>query len=155
MNSKWSGRKCGVNETSKGMRVFIDTNVLISALISEKSVSSQFLRLLVEQHQLIICSYTITEVSKVLNRKFPKHTEKWDKFITSLEFELAYTPIDLYTFKSPPIRDPFDLPILISAMITQPDVFVTGDYDFHTEEIREYFAVYTPSEFLHFFGHPY
>lgn len=33
-------------------------------------------------------------------------------------------------------------------MLAQPDIFVTGDMVFHTEEIREHFAVYTPADFL-------
>ena len=59
--------------TNNGMRVFVDSNVLISAVISDKSISSQLLKVIVEKHHLIICSYSITEVSKVLDRKFPNH----------------------------------------------------------------------------------
>ena len=43
------------------------------------------------------------------------------------------------------------MPILVSAILAQPDVLVTGDYDFHTPEIQEYFAVYTPGDFLRTF----
>lgn len=52
----------------------------------------------------------------------------------------------------PPIRDPADLPILASAMLAQPDILVTGDNDFHTPEIQEYFTVLTPADFLKSFG---
>ncbi len=144
-----------MSETNKGLRVFVDSNILISAVLSEKSNSGRLLRILIEQHHLIICSYSLTEVSKVIQRKFPTHIAKWDKFLTTLEFELTYTPSDLSTVKIPPIRDEADVPILVSVMIAQPDILINGDLDFHTPEIQEYFAVYTPADFLRCFGHEY
>ncbi|MEW6697866.1 MAG: putative toxin-antitoxin system toxin component, PIN family [Bacillota bacterium] len=125
-----------------------DSNILVSAVLSNLSLSSKLLTLLIEEHHLIICSYSITEVSKVISRKFPKHIAKWDKFLTTLEFEIAYTPSDLSTVKAPYIRDPKDLPILVSAMVAQPDILIIGDMDFHTPEIQDHFTVMTPGDFL-------
>lgn len=140
-----------MNGKSNALRVFIDSNILVSAVLSEASLSSKLLTLLIEKHHLIICSYSITEVSEVINRKFPKHISKWDKFLTSLEFEIAYTPSDLSTVKVPFIRDPADLPVLVSAMVAQPDILITGDMDFHTPEIQEHFTIMTPVDFLNTF----
>lgn len=141
-----------MNEKNNALRVFIDSNILVSAILSKSSLSSKLLTLLIEEHHLIICTYSITEVSKVINRKFPKQLAKWDKFLTSLEFEIAYTPSDLTLVKVPYMRDPADLPILVSAMVAQPDILITGDMDFHTPEIREHFTIMTPREFLNFFS---
>lgn len=47
--------------------------------------------------------------------------------MTSLEFELTYTPTDVKSYNVPSIRDPQDLPILVSAMVTQPDIFINFD----------------------------
>jgi predicted nucleic acid-binding protein len=71
-----------MNGKSNALRVFIDSNILVSAVISNSSLSSKLLTLLIEEHHLIICSYSITEVSNVINRKFPNHIAKWDKFLT-------------------------------------------------------------------------
>jgi len=141
-----------MSEKNNGLRVFIDSNILLSAVLSNSSLSSKVLTLLIEEHHLIICSYSINEVTKVINRKFPDHIAKWDKFISTLEFEMAYTPENPLVFPAPYIRDEKDIPILVSAILAEPDVLITGDYDFHTDEIREYFAVYTPGEFLRNFG---
>ncbi|WP_460000582.1 PIN domain-containing protein [Paradesulfitobacterium aromaticivorans] len=100
-----------MNGKSNALRVFIDSNILVSAVLSNSSLSSKLLTLLIEKHHLIICSYSITEVSKVINRKFPKHIGKWDKFLTSLEFEIAYTPSDLVSKSSEVISE--DLPVSI------------------------------------------
>ncbi|THF73137.1 putative toxin-antitoxin system toxin component, PIN family [Cohnella fermenti] len=140
------------DKENKGLRVFIDTNILISAVLSETSLSAKLLRYVIEEHELVICSYTLTEASKVIERKFPQRLSLWDKFLTSLEFELTYTPSDLSLVHAPPIRDKADLPILISAIVAQPDFLVTGDYDFHTPDIREYFTILTPADFLRSFG---
>lgn len=141
-----------MNGKSNALRVFIDSNILVSAVISNLSISSKLLYLLIEQHHLIICSYSITEVSRVIERKFPNHIAKWDKLLTTLDFELAYTPSDLSTVKVPYIRDPADLPILVSAMVSQPDILVAGDLDFYTPEIQEHFTIMTPGDFLNAFS---
>jgi len=141
-----------MNERNNFFRVFVDSNVLISAMISKTSVSRKLLLLLVEEHQLIICSYSIAEVSRILNKRFPNKLPEWDQFLTRLEFELAYTPSDLSSVKAPYIRDPKDIPILISAMVAQPDILITGDLDFYTPEIQEHFTIMTPGDFLNAFS---
>ena len=141
-----------MNENS-GLRVFVDSNVLISAMQSENAASRDLLLLLSENHQLIICSYSLTEVSRVLLKRFPDKLPEWDRFLNRLEFELVYTPTDPFSFSVPLIRDDKDLPILVSAILAQPDIMVTGDYDFHTPEIKEQIVVMTPVEFLRAFAH--
>jgi len=137
-----------MSEKNNVFRVLVDSNVLISAMRSEKSLSSKLIHLLINEHHLIICSYSITEVSRVINERFPEALLLWDRFMSRLEFELTYTPTDPSSFEAPFIRDEKDVPILVSAIIAQPDILITGDYDFHTPEIQEYFAVYTPADFL-------
>ena len=136
-----------MSETNSPLRVFVDSNILISAILSPNSTSAQVLKTIIEEHQLILRSYSLTEVSTVIDHKFPRLITKWDTFLTTLEFELAYTPSDLTTIKAPPIRDPKDLPILVSALIAQPDVLITGDQDFYTPEIKDLVQVCTPQSF--------
>jgi predicted nucleic acid-binding protein len=69
---------------SNALRVFVDSNILVSAVLSEASIAGKLLTLLIEQHHLIICSYSITEISKVIERKFPKIIPKWDNFLPRL-----------------------------------------------------------------------
>lgn len=141
-----------MSEASNPLRLFVDSNILISAILSATSTAAQVLKVIIEEHQLILCSYSLTEVSRVIERKFPSLVAKWDAFLTTLEFELSYTPSDLTTIRSPHIRDPKDLPILVSALLAQPDLLITGDQDFHSEEIADVIEVCTPAEFLLRFG---
>jgi putative PIN family toxin of toxin-antitoxin system len=140
-----------MNEKDNIFRVFVDSNVLISAMQSKTSPSRKLLELLAEEHHLIICSYTLDEVSRVLRIRFQDKLQEWEQFLTRIEFELAYTPSDFSTFSVPYIRDKKDIPILVSAIIAQPDILVTGDHDFFTQEIQEYFAIYSPTDFLKIF----
>ncbi|UJL46958.1 putative toxin-antitoxin system toxin component, PIN family [Virgibacillus sp. NKC19-16] len=137
-----------MNETGNKIRVFIDSNILISALLSEKSHCRRLIRVLIQDHILILSSYSIDEVSRVLKRKFPDKLVEWDYMLSNIDFELAYSPEDISLFDVPHIRDEEDLPILLSALNVKPDIFVTGDKDFHTEEIQEFLVVYTPADFL-------
>jgi predicted nucleic acid-binding protein len=41
-----------MNEINSGIRVFVDSNILISAMHSEKSLSRELLLLVSEKHQL-------------------------------------------------------------------------------------------------------
>ncbi|MCL5063488.1 MAG: PIN domain-containing protein [Firmicutes bacterium] len=142
----------GTPEESRDLRVFVDSNILISALISSTSVASQFLTLVLDAHRLVLWDYGLTEMAQVIRRKFPKALPKWELFLVTLDFEMVHTPADLAIVAAPDIRDAKDRPILISALIAQPDAFVNGDQDFHTLEIAEYLTVYTPRQFLDCFG---
>jgi putative PIN family toxin of toxin-antitoxin system len=137
-----------MRESKNKFRVFVDTNVLISAVLSRESVSHQLIEHLMENHHLMICSHTLTEIFDVMRKRFPDKIPLWDQYFSRLDFKLIYTPSDPTTFSTPYIRDEKDIKILISAILSNPDIVITGDKDFHTEEIREYFAVYTAADFL-------
>ena len=100
-----------MGKKNKGLRVFIDSNILISAMHSPRSVSKSLLLLVVEEHQLLICSYTIAEVSRVIEKRFPGKFSDWERFLSLLEFELVYTPENPLAFSVPHSRDEKDIPI--------------------------------------------
>jgi putative PIN family toxin of toxin-antitoxin system len=135
--------------TNNKSRVFVETNVFISAVIKPDSISRQCINHIMDYHRLIVCSYTIDEVFHIVKSRFPEAQENWERLLTGMDFEWIYTPKTI-DFLIPPIRDRKDEPILASAVLAQPDILVSGDKDFHTAEIREYFAVYTPAHFLQY-----
>lgn len=87
---------------------------------------------------------------RVFNKKFKDKLLYLEKFLSKFSFELVYTLQDIETDKYPDIRDIADLPILVSAIIEDVDVIVTGDKDFFDVEIekpeiitvKEYFERY-------------
>lgn len=141
-----------MNANTNIFRILIDTNVLISYVISENSVAGKLIHFISKHHRLLICSYSITEASSVIARKFPGKSASWEHIIASLNFQLIYTPEQKPSFHVPQIHDEKDIPILISAVLAQPDILISGDSHFHTAVIKQYFAVYTPADFLRDFG---
>jgi putative PIN family toxin of toxin-antitoxin system len=131
-------------------RVLIETNVFISAVIKPNSISRRCINYVMDYHRLLICSYTIDEVFRVVEKRFSEAQATWDRLLMDMNFELIYTPKTI-DFPVPSIRDPKDEPIMASAILCQPDILISGDKDFHTEEIQEHFAIYTPGDFLRFF----
>jgi len=138
-----------MNGTRDRLRIFIDTRILLSAVLSDASMSAKLLRFANEEHKLLISAHSLTEATKVIKRKFPNRLAAWDKFLTALAFELLYTPLAV---NGPNTRDPMNGPILASLFIAQPDLVVTSDQDFHMSEIREFLTVLSPADFVRMYG---
>ena len=129
------------------MRIMIDTNILISAFVFKSESMKRLIERIVENHDLIISSYVLDELSEVVKRKFPNQVKALDKFLTALSFQLVYspkTPEDNNLFY---IRDENDYMVLYTAIIEDVDVFITGDKDFKEVDIDRP-EILTLSEFL-------
>ena len=128
------------------MRVMLDTNVLISAIVFPNDRMNTLIYKAALGNQLVLSSYIIDELLDVTSRKFPVKVKDVDIFLTRLPYELVYTPreqkANLFT-----IRDIADYPVLYSAIIEGIDIFVTGDNDFAEVEIEKP-EIISPSEFL-------
>ncbi len=74
------------------MRIMIDTNVLISALLFPSHDMSTLIYKITTEHQLVLSSYVINELLNVTQRKFKSKTEVIDLLLSQLPYELVYTP---------------------------------------------------------------
>jgi uncharacterized protein len=113
------------------IRVVIDTNIVLSALVFSGGKVGVF-RQLWQNNQFmpIVSKVTITELIRVL--AYPKFkltpTDREDLLADYLPFcETIQTPIDLPEI--PPCRDPLDEPFLHLAIFGKADYLVTGDRD--------------------------
>ena len=97
------------------MRVMIDTNVLVSALLFPGSPINQMLGHIVSHHTLVISSFVIDELRAVVKRKFAAKMQAVDALLDHISFDLVYTPqtIKAGLFE---IRDMKDYPVLYTAM---------------------------------------
>lgn len=128
------------------MRVMLDTNILISALLFPSEQIELFFQTVTERNTVVLSSYVVQEFHHVIQRKFPHRQEDADRFLSHFAFELVYTPEFLET-PLIPIRDAKDYPVLHSALTENIDVLVTGDKDFTVLEL-EYPEILTLTEFL-------
>ena len=112
------------------MRVMLDTNILLSAGLFEKSKLSTLTIRISNEFKIVLSSQVIEELRMVTARKFPEKKKSLENFLRRLNFEMAFTPNEIDPDIYPKVRDKKDYPILASAIIAEVDVFITGDKDF-------------------------
>jgi putative PIN family toxin of toxin-antitoxin system len=131
------------------MRVFIDTNILISSALFPQSIPAKaFYKAVLYPNQAIICQQNIDEMRKVWNLKFPHKIKELEKFLEyALQvLELADIPTEVNNYEQN-IRDLKDRPILRAAINANVDVFITGDKDFLESGLKSP-KIMTPNEFV-------
>jgi len=128
------------------MRVMVDTNVLISAVLFRSSRVTAVLSDIATRHTLVLSSFVVEELRAVVERKFPSKIEAIDAFLHQMAFELVYTPQnieeDLFD-----IRDPKDYPVLYTAMTNGIDLLITGDKDFADVKV-DFPEIITPTAYM-------
>ena len=129
------------------MRVMLDTNILISAIVFRSKVMNEIIEKLSAKYSLVLCSYVINELHDVINEKFPSKAEAVELFLVNLPFEYFYTPESIPEHNLFEIRDADDDAVLYSAIAANVDILITGDKDFSDIEIEQP-KILTPSEFL-------
>lgn len=107
------------------IRVLVDTNVVISALLFPNSTPARALALVLDEHRLVLTDWIIDELHEVVGRKRPDLLTALDTFLAGIDYELA-SPGD----PAVPISDPDDQPILDAGVGGSVDVIVTGDKAF-------------------------
>lgn len=129
------------------MRVFLDTNVLVSAFIS-RGISADIFRIIIKEHNLILGDVVISELKRILSDKLkmsPSMVNNIVNFLNSFEI------INYSGEKSPyKLRDKDDEKILALAVKSNSDVLVTGDKDFLDVRDNLNIKALNPREFLHF-----
>ena len=106
------------------MRVFLDTNVLVSALATRGLCAELYERLLTE-HDVVIGEPVVAEVLDIMRRKFRASNELLEKVEAELRL-LEIIPAQPVAPKLP-IQDREDPWIIVCALEGKADCFVTGD----------------------------
>lgn len=108
------------------MRVFLDTNVLVSGFTT-RGLSADVVRLLLAEHELLTGEVVLAETRRVLTEKFGVPEEKADQ----IEGLLRRRHVEPVPDSEPPVevRDPDDEIVLASAMAAGAEILITGDKD--------------------------
>ena len=129
------------------MRVYLDTNVLVSALAT-RGLCADLLEAVLADHDLVVGETVLAELQRVLGQKVrlaPKGVAELDAFLRR-QGDVVRTD-RLLRLK---IRDPSDRPILAEAVAGRADVLVTGDRDLLVLAARAPLAIRSPREFWDF-----
>jgi putative PIN family toxin of toxin-antitoxin system len=108
------------------VRVFLDTNILVSALLTRGLCADLFLTV-ATQHDPIIGEIVLEELSRVLRTKFrvpPAYVSQVEESLR--RYEIAPRPAKRDATR---LRDDSDRWILASARLAKADVLITGDQE--------------------------
>ena len=133
------------------MNVFLDTNILISAVLNSNSTPAKAFIIAVSfPNRGLVCEQNIDEMRRIFNRKFPAKIQALETFLSLalLTLEVVNIPDLEYTSENS-IRDVNDRAILRAAIFAKADVLVTGDKDFLESDIVNP-KILTAAEFLDF-----
>jgi putative PIN family toxin of toxin-antitoxin system len=125
------------------MKIMLDTNVLISALIFGGKAGKLLNLLFESEHELYVSDYIDSEFKAKLDMKWPDKSEKVYKLYHQLNINFCTST----TEKLGELRDKKDIPVLSDAIYHNIDLILSGDKDFLESEI-DHPLIYSPSMLL-------
>jgi predicted nucleic acid-binding protein len=136
------------------IRVFLDSNVIISGLLSEKGSPRIILDILSLQLPFLIGltgRYNLVEIERNLKKKLPDLLPVYRKSLPKMNLKAVPLPKPEELKQFSGIIVDKDVPVLVSAIKGRAHFFVTGDKH-HFEKIKRTpsapLKILTPGEFL-------
>ena len=126
------------------MRVFLDTNVLVSAAAT-RGLCADVLREVLASHELLTSAQVLSELERVLKTKFSVAQDLIEDFISLIRQDTVLAQPG----PPPPVKitDRDDLPVLSAAISGKAEVFVTGDKELLDLREVEDLAILSPRQF--------
>jgi len=135
-------------------RVFLDSNVIISGMLSDKGAPRTILDLFSLHLPGIVGitgEYNLIEVERNLTRKLPKALPVYFEYLPKLSLTVVPLPTVEELAEYFGAINNKDLPVLLSAIKGCADFLVTGDnkdFSLLNDSDRYTFTVVSPAEFL-------
>lgn len=128
------------------MRIVIDSNVWISALVFGGNPRRIFEKVVSDGWVVVASEEIFTEVRRILNTKFSDFSEDFISFQTILQ---PYTDVvKLGEIKITECRDEDDNRVIETAVIGSADYIISGDKDLLVLGKYKNIAITAPTEFL-------
>jgi predicted nucleic acid-binding protein len=136
------------------LKVFLDSNVILSGLISDRGSPRIILDLLGLDLPFLSGTtgqFNIIEIERNIHKKVPELLPVYKKYFTSLNLEIVSLPSLKEIKKLQGSIASKDLPVLASAVKGNVDFLITGDKkDFAKTRVRGkyHFKIASPAEFI-------
>ncbi|MBI4824103.1 MAG: putative toxin-antitoxin system toxin component, PIN family [Nitrospirae bacterium] len=138
----------------EAVRVFLDSNVILSGLLSDKGAP----RIILDIFSLrlpfltgVTGRYNIIEIERNLAKKMPKVIPVYREYLPKINLEIIPVPSLAEVRKFYGHISDKDIPVIVSAINGKADIFVTGDKkDFTRLKAKgsEPLKIVSPSEFI-------
>ena len=126
------------------MKVFLDTNVLVSA-VATRGLCADVLREVLASHQIIISPALMDELQKVLRLKIGVSEEIINDYIDLLRQDAIEVGESIQLTLD--INDEDDIKIISDAISGGAALFVTGDKELLNIETFQHMVIVTPRGF--------
>jgi len=128
------------------MKVFLDTNVLVSAFAT-KGICQDIFELVSQRHELILSQGVLKEFKRILITKFKYDTNYVDEILFFLNSEFGSVPESRHKPQYM-LGDKSDEYILGSAIESSTEVLISGDKHFINNRSKiAQLEILTPREF--------
>jgi len=125
------------------VRVFFDTNVLISAFAA-RGLCADLMRVVLAEHELQTGEVNVAELRRVLRDRFKAPAAQIDRVDALLRDQIIVPkPADILPLK---VRDADDAWVLASAVAGNAEMLVTGDQDLLVLAAKAPLPILTPRE---------
>jgi predicted nucleic acid-binding protein len=136
------------------VRVFLDSNVILSGLLSDKGAPRTILDLLTLKLPFLVGStgrYNLIEIERNLKKKMPEILSVYKRYLPKLNLKIIPLPRPEELGELSGKIANKDVPVLVSAIRSKTDYLVTGDKQ-HFQKLNSpgnySFQIVTPSEFI-------
>ena len=106
------------------MKVFLDTNVLVSA-VATRGLCADVLREVLISHHLIVSAHLLAELERVFRKKLNLPENLISEFLKMIQQDALFSSPSAKPDVN--LQDKSDWPILSSALSGGADLLVTGD----------------------------
>ncbi len=126
------------------MKVFLDTNVIVSA-VTTRGLCADVFRAVLADHDLMTSTKVLWEVQRILKVKFAVPDELIAEYIELIEEDSVLAEVG--DLPSLAIKDKDDVEIVAAAVAGNANVFVTGDREVQGIKSVQETRIVSPREF--------
>lgn len=129
------------------MKVMLDTNVLISALVFGGKTKLLLENLILSDYEIFVSQYVCAEFNEKLKLKWPDKADRLISIFHKMNFNFCPSTDEVLG----EVRDKKDVPVLSDAIFNKVDILLTGDKDFLESSITNP-MIYSPAMMCEFLG---
>jgi putative PIN family toxin of toxin-antitoxin system len=119
-------------------RLFIDSNILISAIVFDRNELEVFTKANERNDTIFISEHILEESTRVILKKFPEYLENFNSFIETSNITVIKKKEYMIMIQDySDVRDKYDAHVIACAKTGECNFIITGDQDLLSYESKE------------------